>query len=314
MRSSLKKISIVIPAFNESENIKPLVERISEVFKNLYYNYELIFVNDGSSDDTQKVLMTLNQVNPKINYIELSRNFGHQNALKAGLDMANGDCVISMDCDLQHPPELITQFLEKWEDGYEIVYSVRRDSDSLTGFKRNTSKIFYSIINSMSDINLEAGTADFRLLDKKVVSVFSNFSESDPFIRGLIKWLGFKQYAIEYTPGDRYSGKSHYTFKRMMGLALQGITSFSIKPLHTAVYLGFLFSVLSLLYIPYVIYSFYSGTEIHGWASMIMTVVFFGGLQLIILGIIGIYIGKLFIQAKQRPNYIIRNTSLKDDQ
>jgi dolichol-phosphate mannosyltransferase len=305
-----KLISIVIPAFNESENIKPLVERISEVFKNLYYNYELIFVNDGSSDDTQKVLMTLNQVNPKINYIELSRNFGHQNALKAGLDMANGDCVISMDCDLQHPPELIPQFLEKWEDGYEIVYSVRRDSDSLTGFKRNTSKIFYSVINTMSDINLEAGTADFRLLDKKVISVFSNFSESEPFIRGLIKWLGFKQYAIEYTPGDRYSGKSHYTFKKMMGLALQGITSFSIKPLHTAVYLGFLFSVLSLLYIPYVVYSFYSGTEIHGWASMIMTVVFFGGLQLIILGIIGIYIGKLFIQAKRRPNYIIRNTTL----
>jgi dolichol-phosphate mannosyltransferase len=254
--------------------------------------------------------MTLNQVNPKINYIELSRNFGHQNALKAGLDMANGDCVISMDCDLQHPPELIPQFLEKWEDGYEIVYSVRRDSDSLTGFKRNTSKIFYSVINTMSDINLEAGTADFRLLDKKVISVFSNFSESEPFIRGLIKWLGFKQYAIEYTPGDRYSGKSHYTFKKMMGLALQGITSFSIKPLHTAVYLGFLFSVLSLLYIPYVVYSFYSGTEIHGWASMIMTVVFFGGLQLIILGIIGIYIGKLFIQAKRRPNYIIRNTTL----
>lgn len=305
-----KLISIVIPAFNESENIKPLVERISEVFKNLYYNYELIFVNDGSSDDTQKVLMTLNQVNPKINYIELSRNFGHQNALKAGLDMANGDCVISMDCDLQHPPELIPQFLEKWEDGCEIVYSVRRDSDSLTGFKRNTSKIFYSVINTMSDINLEAGTADFRLLDKKVISVFSNFSESEPFIRGLIKWLGFKQYAIEYTPGDRYSGKSHYTFKKMMGLALQGITSFSIKPLHTAVYLGFLFSVLSLLYIPYVVYSFYSGTEIHGWASMIMTVVFFGGLQLIILGIIGIYIGKLFIQAKRRPNYIIRNTTL----
>jgi glycosyltransferase involved in cell wall biosynthesis len=305
-----KLISIVIPAFNESENIKPLVERISEVFKNLYYNYELIFVNDGSSDDTQKVLMTLNQVNPKINYIELSRNFGHQNALKAGLDMANGDCVISMDCDLQHPPELIPQFLEKWEDGYEIVYSVRRDSDSLTGFKRNTSKIFYSVINTMSDINLEAGTADFRLLDKKVISVFSNFSESEPFIRGLIKWLGFKQYAIEYTPGDRYSGKSHYTFKKMMGLALQGITSFSIKPLHTAVYLGFLFSVLSLLYIPYVVYSFYSGTEIHGWASMIMTVVFFGGLQLIILGIIGIYIGKLFIQAKRRPNYIVRNTTL----
>ncbi len=305
-----KLISIVIPAFNESENIKPLVERISEVFKNLYYNYELIFVNDGSSDDTQKVLMTLNQVNPKINYIELSRNFGHQNALKAGLDMANGDCVISMDCDLQHPPELIPQFLEKWEDGYEIVYSVRRDSDSLTGFKRNTSKIFYSVINTMSDINLEAGTADFRLLDKKVISVFSNFSESEPFIRGLIKWLGFKQYAIEYTQGDRYSGKSHYTFKKMMGLALQGITSFSIKPLHTAVYLGFLFSVLSLLYIPYVVYSFYSGTEIHGWASMIMTVVFFGGLQLIILGIIGIYIGKLFIQAKRRPNYIIRNTTL----
>lgn len=310
MSQLVKKISIVIPAFNESENIRPLVERINGVFKNLHYNYELIFVNDGSSDNTQKVLQDLSLENSTVNFIELSRNFGHQNALKAGLDMVDGDCVISMDSDLQHPPELIPQFLKKWEEGYEVVYSVRRDSDSLSRFKRNTSKIFYSIINRVSDINLEAGTADFRLLDKKVIGVFLNFSENEPFIRGLIKWLGFKQFAIEYTPGDRYAGKSHYTFKKMLGLALQGITSFSVKPLYTAVYLGFLFSILSLLYIPYVIYSFYVGAEVHGWASVIMTIVFFGGLQLVILGILGIYIGKLFIQAKRRPNYIIRNTNL----
>jgi len=311
MNHSLKKISIVIPAFNEGENITPLTKKIEEVFLGLNYDYELIFVNDGSSDNTQKVLENLYQAHSKINYIEFSRNFGHQNALKAGLDSASGDCVISMDCDFQHPPNLIPQFIKKWEEGYEIVYSIRKDSHSLTKFKRNTSKIFYSLINSISDIHLEAGTADFRLLDSKVVKVFSNFSESEPFIRGLIKWLGFKQVAILYTPGERYLGQSQYTFKKMISLALQGITSFSIKPLHTAIYLGFTFSLLSLLYIPYVLYSFYTGAEVHGWASVIMTIVFFGGLQLVILGIIGIYIGKLFIQAKKRPNYIIRNTSLK---
>ncbi|MFI5222134.1 MAG: glycosyltransferase family 2 protein [Bacteroidia bacterium] len=305
-----KLVSIVIPAYNESINIPIIAGRIQDVFRSLDYQYEIIFINDGSRDNSQEVLVQLQHSNPQIHYIELSRNFGHQNALKAGLDLANGDCVISMDCDLQHPPELILEFLKKWEEGYEVVYSIRQESKEISRFKRKTSNLFYSLINRMSDIQIEPGSADFRLLDRKVATVFSNLSENEPFIRGLIKWLGFKQYAISYDPAKRLAGESNYTFKKMFRFALQGLTSFSIRPLYSAIYLGFIFSFLSLSYIPYVVYSLYVHKEVQGWASMLMTIVFFGGIQLIILGIIGIYIGKLFIQSKQRPNYIISNTSL----
>lgn len=305
-----KLVSIVLPAYNENGNIPIITTRLQEILIPLDYKYEIIFVNDGSKDSTQQIIESVAASHDNIHFIELSRNFGHQNALKAGIDMASGDCVISMDCDMQHPPEVILRFLEKWEEGYEVVYSIRQESKELSSFKKSTSKLFYSMINSMSDINLEAGTADFRLLDRKVVDIFCNFSENEPFIRGLVKWLGFKQIGIDYSPSNRHSGESQYTLKKMMRFALQGITSFSTKPLYTAVYLGFIFSFLSLLYIPYVIHAFYTGQEVAGWASVIMTIVFFGGVQLMILGIIGIYIGKLFMQSKQRPNYIIRNTSI----
>lgn len=308
-----KKVSVILPAYNESGNITVIAKRLDEVFASLPYDHELLFIDDGSSDHTMEILQAMHKDDPKLHYIELSRNFGHQNALKAGLDLADGDCIISMDCDLQHPPELIKDLLEKWEEGYEIVYTRRGDDPNLSDYKRKMSKLFYSMMNRMSDINLEPGTADFRLIDRKVATIFQNFSETEPFIRGLIKWLGFKQYGINYKPDSRFAGKSSYSTKKMFRLALQGITSFSIRPLYTAVYLGFIFSFLSILYVPYVIYSFYTGHEVVGWASVIMTIVFFGGLQLIILGIIGIYIGKLFIQSKKRPNYIIRSTSLNNN-
>jgi glycosyltransferase involved in cell wall biosynthesis len=243
-------------------------------------------------------------------YIEFSRNFGHQPALKAGLDYAKGDCVISLDADLQHPPELFKQMLEKWEEGFEVVYTRRKVDPSLSLKKRKSSTYFYKLLNSLSDIEIEPGTADFRLLDRTAVNVFKEFKENDLFIRGLVKWLGFKQYAIDYTPNARFAGASKYSLSKMRRLAIQGVTSLSVKPLHTAAYLGFFFSFSSLLYIPYVIYAFYTGQEVSGWASLIMTVAFFGGVQLIILGIIGIYIGKMFMQSKNRPNYIIRSTNI----
>jgi dolichol-phosphate mannosyltransferase len=212
---------------------------------------------------------------------------------------------------LQHPPEIIKDFIAKWEEGFEVVYSLRQESKDLSIFKRNTSRFFYTAINKLSDIRIEAGSADFRLLDRKVVDVFTQFNENEPFIRGLIKWLGYKQFAISYEPQKRNAGESQYTVKKMLRFALQGLTSFSIRPLYTAIYLGFTFSFLSILYIPYVIQAIYRHQEVPGWASVVMTIVFFGGLQLIILGIIGIYIGKLFMQSKQRPNYIISQTSLR---
>lgn len=306
-----KLISIVIPAHNEQDNILVICDRIKQVFDSSGYEHEILFVDDGCTDNTLEIIKTLAASRSNIFYIEFSRNFGHQAALKAGLDQAGGDCVISLDADLQHPPELFMEMISKWEEGYEIVYTKRLEDKSLPFRKRQTSKYFYKLINSLSDIELESGTADFRLLDRKVVEAFREFREIDPFIRGLVKWMGFKQYGIEYIPDKRHSGGSKYNTTKMRRLALHGVTSLSIRPLHTAIYLGFTFSTLSLLYIPYVIHAFLTGKEVTGWASLIMTIVFFGGLQLIIMGIIGIYIGKMFMQSKNRPNYIIRSTNLK---
>lgn len=313
MNNSLKKkISIIIPAFNESGNIRPLAKAIEEIFQDLNYNYELIFVNDGSSDNTQDILEEIHNANPRINYIEFSRNFGKDLALKSGIDLSHADAIVTMDADLQHPPSLIPKMIAKWETGYEVIYAYRKEANPhYSRLHRAASKTFYNTVNQLSDIDIENGISDFRLVDKKVLAVLKSIDEYEIFLRGLVKWIGFKQIGIEYTPADRMYGTSTYSTKALIKLALQGITSFSTKPLYTATYLGFIFSALSLLYIPYVIYSFYTGAEVHGWASVIMTIVFFGGLQLIILGIIGIYIGKLFMQSKKRPNYIIRNTSLE---
>lgn len=305
-----KLVSIVIPAHNEEENIIVIVDRIERVFDTLNYDFEIVIVDDGGTDKTLTVIQELAKVKSNFFYIEFSRNFGHQPALKAGLDYAKGDCVISLDADLQHPPEMFTQMLAKWEEGYEVVYTRRQEDKRQSFQKRKTSKYFYKLLNSLSDIELESGTADFRLLDRRAVDVFKEFKENDLFIRGLVKWLGFKQFAIDYIPDERFSGASKYNIGRMRKLAIQGVTSLSVKPLHTAVYLGFFFSIMSLLYIPYVIYALYIGKHVSGWASLICTVAFFGGLQLIILGIIGIYIGKMFMQGKNRPNYIIRSSNI----
>ncbi len=307
-----KVVSIVIPAHNEEENIIVIVDRIESVFKSLHYDFEIVVVDDGGTDKTLEVIEDMSKQRSNFFYIEFSRNFGHQPALKAGLDYAKGDCVISLDADLQHPPELFKKMLEKWEEGYEIVYTRRQEDKRLPFKKRITSKYFYKLMNLMSDVDLESGTADFRLLDKKAVLALRDYQETDPFIRGLIKLLGFKQYAIDYIPEARFAGASKYNVKRMMRLAINGVTSLSIRPLHTAVYLGFFFSFLSLLYIPYVLHALYVGKHVSGWASLITSVVFFGGLNLTILGIIGIYIGKMFMQTKNRPNYIIRSSNISE--
>ncbi|TCC99084.1 glycosyltransferase [Pedobacter frigidisoli] len=305
-----KLVSIVIPAYNEDDNIFVIAESIKSVFSAINYDYEIILVDDGSADHTLEKIKDYALTAENIFFLEFSKNFGHQLAVKAGMDHAFGDCVISMDCDMQHPPELIPEMLQKWEEGFEVVYTVREEDKNLSKGKRSSSSLFYKLLNWLSDIDLEPGAADFRLLDQKVVNVFRNFHENEPFLRGLVKWLGFKQYAIRYNPAARFSGKSKYTIKKMFRLALHGVTSFSIKPLYSAVYLGFILSFASVLYIPYIIYAFVKGVEVSGWASVIMTIVFFGGLQLIILGIIGIYVGKMFMQTKNRPNYIIRSTNI----
>jgi len=305
-----KLVSIVVPSFNEEGNVETLALRLTVIFKTLPYQYEIIFIDDGSSDHTLDRLKSLASLGNEFFYLELSRNFGHQNALKAGYDHASGDCVICMDSDLQHPPELIPQFLEKWEEGYDVVYTTREYADEATFFKRKTSDVYYRILNSLSDTKLEKGTADFRLIDRKVVNVLTQLPENGLFMRGLIRWLGFRQFAINYVCDPRFSGKSKYTFKRMLNFAVEGITAFSVRPLNIAIGIGLFFSVTAILYVPYILISYFSGHVVSGWASLLATIAFFGGMQLMVLGIIGLYLGKLFMQAKQRPNYVVRSSNL----
>lgn len=306
----MKKISIVIPAHNEECNVALIHQRVKKVFSTLEnYRYEIIFVNDGSRDQTQAKLEELAKNFEEVKYIEFSRNFGHQPAVKAGMDCSTGNAVISMDADLQHPPELIPELIKKWEEGADIVYTIRTYPKQISAFKRKTSTLYYQFLSAISDVNLsEGGGSDFRLMDASVVEVVRHMNEADVFLRGLSNWMGFRRAGIRFTAAERAFGESSYNLKKMMKFAFTGITAFSVKPLYLAAYLGFIFSGFATFgYLVYVVHSFLVGTEISGWASLIMTVVFFGGLQLIILGIIGIYLGKIFNQVKERPNYIIRS-------
>jgi glycosyltransferase involved in cell wall biosynthesis len=306
----MKKLSIILPAHNEHGNINPIYKEIVVALSGCKYDYEILFVDDGSTDDTLNQIKKLTNSDSKVKFIELSRNFGHQNALKAGIDATNADVVIMMDCDLQHPPYLIIELLKNYELGYEIVRTHRIDHISTGFLKAKTSNIFYKILNKLSDIKLEQGSADFRLVSGSAIAQLKSFNEFDLFYRGLIKWMGYKQISIEYKAEERYSGTTKYSYNRMISFGLKGFTSFSTKPLYFAAYLGLFFASTSLMYIPYIVYTFYMGTEVQGWASVIATVAFFGGINLMILGIIGIYLSKLFAQSKNRPHYIIKESNL----
>lgn len=299
-------ISVVIPAYNEAGNIEVITQRISEQLAGSG-SYEIIFVDDGSTDTTLAEIKESSNNNDTVKFISFSRNFGHQKALKAGLDHADGDCVISMDADLQHPPEILGKLIEKWKEGYDVVYTIRKDLE-YTGFlKKTTSRLFYKIINKISDVNIPIGTADFRLLDRKVVNELKKFNENWLFIRGIISWLGFNQTGIEYTVKDRQFGESKYSMKKMVSFALQGITSFSIVPLRASIILGLFLSFCAFLYTIYALLDkFYFKTTVPGWTSILISVLFLGGIQLVFLGVIGEYLGKMFIETKHRPNYVIK--------
>lgn len=304
------KVSVVVPAYNEEGNLSHLIDRLVPILSE-YDAYEIIFVNDGSSDNTLGVMKELHRQNPCVHYVSLSRNFGHQYALKAGLDLADGECVISMDADLQHPPHLIPKLIEAWQNGNDIVYTVRKDTGTEGCFKRFTSFVFYKIFGFLTDLKLPSGAADFRLLDKKVVSILKTMPERALFLRGLIYWMGFKQQAISYHVEQRFSGHSSYSFKKMMALAVVGATSFSIKPLRLAIYLGFIVALLGCLFTAYVLYmKLFVGAVITGWSSIMCVLLILGGCQLFIMGIIGEYIGRIFIEMKNRPTYIVDETSI----
>ncbi len=307
-------ISIILPAYNEEENLAMAVQKISEQTLPLYdrYRFEVIFVNDGSSDKTLALLRDLHQKHGDwVHYVSFSRNFGHMSALRCGYDHSRGDAVICMDADLQHPPHYIPVFLEKWREGYEIVYTTRQDDEKTGWFKRNSSQYFYRLMNRFSDVHIEPGAADFRLLDRKVVNLIRNSQETELFIRGFIPWVGFRQFAIPYRPDPRFAGQSKYTLRKMIRLAMNGITAFSVRPLRIATFLGACISGLAFLYAIYALYAHFILKEtVQGWTSVLLSVLIIGGLQLLTLGIIGEYLGRLFLQAKGRPPYIVQESSL----
>jgi dolichol-phosphate mannosyltransferase len=303
-------ISIVIPAYNEAGNIGPLAQRVSKVLENSG-PYEIIFIDDGSRDETLAEIIKTRSRIENIKYISFSRNFGHQKALKAGLDHARGDCVISMDADLQHPPELLTRLIKEWHNGYEVVYTIRVDSTNTAFIKRWSSRLFYKVINLLSNVNIPLGAADFRLLDRKVVDEVKKFKENWLFIRGIVAWIGFNQTSVEYLVNSRNRGLTKYSASRMLALAVNGITSFSILPLRISILLGLAFSVGSFFYAIYAIYTkVFNNAVIQGWTSILLSVLFLGGIQLISLGVIGEYLGKMFIETKNRPTYIIKDKDL----
>ena len=304
-------ISVIIPCYNEEGNIQHIYAEIVRQLSK-YPSYELLFIDDGSTDLTLEKIKEIGTQNPAVvRYISLSRNFGHQNALKAGLDFAKGDCVISMDGDLQHPPEMLDMLISKWLEGYEVVYTIRKEDLKLSFFKKSTSKLFYKIINYLSDYEIKNGAADFRLLDRKVVDVLKNLPENFLFFRGLVSWVGFKQAEVLYVPNARYSGDTKYSLKKMVHFASTGVTSFSVKPLKLSIVIGIFIASLAFMYAFYAIWIyFFTDRAIQGWASVIFSVLFIGGIQLIMIGIIGEYLGKLFLENKRRPNYIIRENNL----
>ena len=306
----MKQVCIIVPVCNEQEVVELLASAIKDTMQRLPYNYSLLLIDDGSTDSTLEKIKQLAAADSALRYISLSRNFGHQSALKAGLDMAAGDCVISMDGDMQHPVDLLPAMLEKYEEGYDVVYTLRSEDKKLPFIKRKTSHFFYAILNWLSDVKIEKGSADFRLLNNRVLNVIRNLPEHDLFFRGLVKWVGFRQIAIEYIPNQRKNGETKYNLKKMARFALFGILSFSTRPLYLAAYLGCIISLLSFFYLPYALFSYYFGYTISGWTSVIVTIAFFGGLQLMIMGIIGLYISRMFVQVKNRPVYIIRESNI----
>lgn len=304
------KISIIIPIFNEEGNIEILAKNLSVALK-LYPGYEIIFIDDGSTDKTLGKIKKLRAKDSKINFISFSRNFGHQDALRAGLDYASGDCVVSMDGDMQHPPKLIPKIIEKWQKGYDIVYTVRKEDPKNSFFKNKTANVFYWLMNKFTDVKIDKGAADFRLMDRKVVEVVKVIKEKNLFMRGMVPWLGFKQIGIKYAPENRNWGETKYSFGKMLKFAIVGITSFSTKPLHLATIFGYAIAAAAFLYGVYaILMKLLTDSTISGWASLLTVVLFIGGVQMIMLGILGEYIGKLFIESKKRPNYIVKEKSL----
>jgi len=298
--------SIVIPVYNEQEVLPEFYHRLSRSMEQLDEPYEIIFINDGSQDRSMEILHKLHVADSRVKIIHLSRNFGHQAAITVGMDYASGDAVITMDADLQDPPEVLLQLIQKYREGYDVVYATRKKRKGETFSKRFTARVFYRLIHRLADVNIPVDTGDFRLINRSALNSLNSLREKRRFVRGLVSWIGFRQIGITYQRDPRYAGKTKYPLRKMLKFALDGITSFSDIPLHIAMYLGFATSGFAFLYAVIVVLLKFLSISFPGYTSIMVTILFLGGVQLITIGIIGEYIGRIYDEVKGRPLYIVQ--------
>jgi dolichol-phosphate mannosyltransferase len=299
--------SLVGPVYNEAETLPLFVERLTDVMDGLGESWELLLVDDGSTDGSTERIRELARQEPRVRPVIFARNFGHQLAVTAGLDYSRGQAVIILDTDLQDPPELIPELVTRWREGYEVVYAARTEREGETWFKKLTAAVFYRLINRITDVQIPLDTGDFRLLDRQVVAVLNRMRERHRFPRAMAAWVGFRHIGVPYRRSARHAGETKYPFRKMFRLALNAVTGFSYVPLQLATYFGFAAAGLSALAIPLVVYIRLTGSqELAGQATTLIAVLFLGGVQLISLGILGEYIGRLYDEAKGRPLYVVR--------
>jgi polyisoprenyl-phosphate glycosyltransferase len=300
------RYSIVAPCWNEEGNLPTLYRRVKEVMDQTGESWELVLINDGSRDRTPQIMAELHAADPRVHYIDFARNFGHQLAVTAGMDYAQGDAIVLIDADLQDPPELILEMIQKWKEGFQVIYAVRTERKGETWFKLFTAKLFYRLIYRITDVNIPLDTGDFRLMDRKVVNQMKKMRERHRFIRGMTSWVGFKQTGVYYVRDERHAGETKYPLRRMLKFASDAITGFSYVPLQLATYLGFITAGLSSVFIIIAILARLSGSQaLLGQATTLVAVLFLGGIQLICLGIIGEYLGRIYDEVKHRPLYVV---------
>ncbi len=303
-------LSVVAPAHNEAPSLPELHRRLTEVLTALALPFEIIYVDDGSTDGTSSILRGFRRGDPAVKVVELSRNFGHQAAITAGLDHASGDACVVMDADGQDPPEVIARMVAAWRDGFEVVHAARTRRDGEGLFKRLTASAFYRLLRGMSDVDMPLDAGDFRLLDRKVLTALLSIRETHRYMRGLSAWVGFKQGRIEYERPARVAGETHYPWWRMARLALDGITGFSHQPLRWVTFAGLMSCVISACIGAWAIYvKFFNPQAVQGWTSLMGVMLFLGGVQLTALGVVGEYLGRVFDEVKRRPLYVVRDSS-----
>ncbi|MGI5970389.1 MAG: glycosyltransferase family 2 protein [Oscillospiraceae bacterium] len=301
-------ISVVVPLFNEEAVIGESCRRLRETMEQCGEEYEIILVNDGSRDRTPELAKEICRADPNFRLISFSRNFGHQTAITAGMDKAGGDAVIVIDADLQDPPQVMLQMLEKWREGWQVVYGRRIKRKGETLFKKITAKLFYRFLRSMSEMDMPVDAGDFRLLDRKVLDALKTLPEHNRYVRGLVSWLGFRQTWVDYIREERFAGETKYPLKKMLRLASDGITAFSSKPLRVSVWLGCLFGLIGLIYLAATAVSAICRSPMPGWHVVLASLLLLSGVNLIMLGVVGSYISRIYDEVKGRPLYIIAET------